>query len=95
MACEHIKLPNGDTAIICGMRARKQFCACGRECEFLCDWKVPGKKSGTCDKPICGTHALQVAPEKHLCPEHQKANEVWKRHRSVLPVQPNLFEAKP
>lgn len=97
MACEHIKLPDGSTAIICGTRSRKQFCACGRECEFLCDWKVPDKKTGTCDRPMCGHHATQVGPEKHLCAQHLKAYEVWKSRRDPLPhlTQAGLFERNP
>ncbi|MGH9496004.1 MAG: hypothetical protein ACRD3B_13475 [Candidatus Sulfotelmatobacter sp.] len=88
--CEQIELPGGGFAIICGTRHKRQFCACGRECQFLCDWKVPGKKSGTCDKPICAQHAKQVGPEKHLCPEHQLRYDEWlKKHP---PAQTSLFQ---
>jgi hypothetical protein len=54
---------------------------------LLCDWKVKGKRSGTCDAPICAQHALQVGPDKHLCREHQKAWEDWQRRHpgSILP----------
>jgi hypothetical protein len=86
--CEHIKLPDGGVAIICGMRGRRRkFCACGRVCDFECDWKVRERKSGTCDAPICAKHAQQVGPDKHLCPLHQKAYEDWKRRRpgAILP----------
>jgi hypothetical protein len=79
--CEHVKFPDGTTAIICGMRGRQKFCACGRVGDFECDWKVKEKRSGMCDAPICSHHALQVGPDKHLCPQHQKAWEAWqKRH---------------
>ena len=85
MSCEHIQLPNGGVAIICGMRGRRKFCACGRACAFECDWKVREKKSGTCDAPICAQHAKQVGPDKHLCPLHQKAYEGWlKRHPGAI-----------
>lgn len=88
--CEHLKDENGQViGIICGVRAQKKFCACGRVAELLCDWKVGDKKSGTCDKPICRQHALEVGPDKHLCPEHQKAYEAWKRrHPEGMPTEP-------
>lgn len=96
--CEQIKLPDGNTVMICGGRSRRQFCACGREAVFLCDWKVSGRKSGTCDKPICGHHAQTVGAGKHLCQEHQKTYEAWQqRHPASVPLQPSqpsLFEGK-
>lgn len=93
MACEHIKFPDGTTGIICGVRRSPvNFCSCGRVAELLCDWKVKRKRSGTCDRPICKQHALEVAPDKHLCQEHQKAWSDWcKRRREGLPEQ---FKAK-
>jgi hypothetical protein len=85
MSCEHIKLPDGNFAIICGMRGKKRFCACGRAADLLCDWKVKEKKSGTCDLPICAQHAKQVGPDKHLCPQHQRAYADWlKRHPGAI-----------
>lgn len=83
-------------SFVCGLRgkSRQQFCACGRSSDFLCDWKILGKKSGTCDAPICKTHAKEVAPGKHLCSSHQVEYSFWKRrHPDVtIPQQPNLFE---
>ena len=76
--CEHIKFPDGTVGIICGTR-KARHCACGRAGEFECDWKVKDKRSGTCDAPICSHHALQVGPDKHLCPQHQKTWEAWKK----------------
>ena len=59
------------------------FCACGRTAVALCDWKLTSTKSGLCDRPICAQHAKQVAPGKHLCPEHQLEYDLWKkRHPS-------------
>src|SRR5579864_2875737 len=82
--CEKVDLPGGGFGIICGGHARTRYCECGRASSFLCDWKMPNKKSGTCDKPICKQHALQVAPDRDLCPEHQRAFESWKhRHPGV------------
>ena len=88
--CEHIHFPDGGSAIICGLRSRPRHCACGREAKFLCDWKVPGKKSGTCDRPMCVQHSKEVAPMKHLCREHQAAWEQWKLKHP--PAQASLFE---
>jgi hypothetical protein len=90
--CEHLNI-NGSHVIVCGGRHCERYCACGRPCEFLCDWKVRGKKSGTCDRPICARHAKRVAPEKHLCPEHQEAWDNWKLKHP--PAQQSLFQEAP
>jgi hypothetical protein len=91
--CEHLNI-EGQHVIICDARRKRQFCACGRKCDFLCDWKVSAKKSGTCDAPICRKHAQQVAPGKHLCPLHQRHYDDWKRRHpeANTPEQPTLFE---
>ena len=85
MACEHIKLPDGTVAIICGARSSKKYCSCGRPADLLCYWKVKERKSGTCDRGVCRQHALQVGPDKHLCQEHRKAYADWlKRHPGAI-----------
>lgn len=86
--CENIKL-DGHNVIICGLRRKRQYCSCGRPCDFLCDWKVPANESGTCDKPICSNHSKQVALGKHLCPEHQLQWDDWQRKHP--PAQKSLF----
>lgn len=96
--CLHMKFEDGTSAIICGTRQRRQYCACGRASDFLCDWKVREKKSGTCDAPICKAHALEVGPDKHLCPQHQRAFENWKAKHpgaDLAPPQASLFEEHP
>lgn len=80
MTCERVSLPGGITAIVCGTR-RKPRCKCGQPAPLLCDWKVPGKKSGTCDAPICKRCATSPAPDKDLCPAHAEAFRVWKANR--------------
>jgi hypothetical protein len=70
----------------CAAKHNPKYCACGRIADYLCDWRMPAKKSGTCDGPICKKCAEQVAPDKHLCPFHQKAFEHWKkRHPDKVP----------
>lgn len=68
MTCQFVPLPRGGHAIICGPTRR---CAgCGKPARLECDWKVPGRKSGTCDKPICAACTMSPAPDKDLCPAH-------------------------
>lgn len=69
MTCEHVILPNGTAAIVCG-RGRRQRCKCGRPATLLCDWKVPSRRSGTCDAPICDRCTTSPAADKDLCPAH-------------------------
>lgn len=86
MACERVQLPGGGFAIVCGTRASRgqraqDRCKCGQRATHLCDWKVPERKSGTCDAPICDTCALSPAPEKDLCPTHAEAFRAWQLTR--------------
>lgn len=69
MPCETVTLPGGGRAIVCGSR-RTPRCACGRPSTQLCDWKVPSRRSGTCDKPLCKQCTHVPAPNKDLCPAH-------------------------
>lgn len=77
MICRTINLPGGGRAIVCGPRVPQRYCACGKPAPLLCDWKVKGKRSGTCDRPICAYHAREVETDKHLCPEHQVKHDEW------------------
>jgi hypothetical protein len=77
MTCEHVTLPGGARAIVCSSRRRPR-CKCGRPAPLLCDWKVAGKKSGTCDANLCGKCTTSPKPDKDLCPDHAKAFELWK-----------------
>ncbi len=78
--CEHVKVAKDHHLIVCGLRTFKKFCQCGREAVALCDWKVTARKTGTCDRPVCSSHAKAVAGgRKHLCPEHQVRYDEWKR----------------
>lgn len=77
MTCEHVTFPGGASAIVCGPR-RRQRCGCGRPATLLCDWKVPARRSGTCDAPLCDRCTFSPAPDKDLCPAHAAEFEAWK-----------------
>lgn len=80
MPCQHVKLPDGSAAIVCGPRSRRRCCVEGCKAEVTreCDWKVPTRKSGTCDKPMCAFHSYTPKgyDDKDLCPDHRLE---WKR----------------
>lgn len=80
MRCEPVRFPDGSSAIVCSS-GRRQRCSCGRLAVLLCDWRVPERRSGTCDAPICRTCAISPARGKDLCPEHARAFEAWKAAR--------------
>lgn len=81
MICDTLTLPDGTRAIVCSSGNRKG-CACGRRADLLCDWKVPTRKSGTCDAPICSSCTTSPAPDKDLCPTHAAAFADWQaQHR--------------
>jgi hypothetical protein len=81
MTCERVTLPGGGVAIVCGPRQRRKRCECGQPATLECDWKVPSRKSGTCDAPICAGCTTSPAPEKDLCPAHAAEFEQWKEAR--------------
>ena len=90
MACEHVKLPGGGSAIVCGARRPHTKCGCGRRATLLCDWKMENptdhkfaRGSTTCDKPLCERCTTSPAPDKDLCPKHAEAFEHWKAARGV------------
>lgn len=82
MTCEHVQLPGGGSAIVCSSRRRARCKECGRPADLLCDWKVPGKRSGTCDAPICGRCTTKPAADKDLCPTHAQAFKEWQAQRA-------------
>lgn len=77
MPCQHVKLPGGGTAIVCGPRQRVPKCKCGsgRGADLLCDWKTDEGK--TCDAKICEACATKPAEDKDLCPAHAEAWKAW------------------
>jgi hypothetical protein len=78
MTCETHVLPGGVRAIVCGPKRR---CKCGRRATLECDWKVPSRKSGTCDRPICDRCTTSPAPDKDLCPAHAAEFKAWQAAR--------------
>jgi len=68
MTCERANI-GGVSAIVC-TRTRVRRCKCGNRATRLCDWKIPSKKSGTCDAALCSKCSAPPAPEKDLCPKH-------------------------
>lgn len=84
--CLTLKTASG-VVIVCGRVLKNvSWCFCGRQAQYLCDWKVPSRDTGTCDKPLCATHAHAVEQRKHLCAEHQAAFECWKRRNQVADI---------
>ncbi len=81
MTCTVVQTLHG-RAIVCDRRKRPR-CACGAVAGLRCDWKVPGRKSGTCDRWICERCTTAPAPDKDLCPEHAAAWRAWQARRSA------------
>lgn len=84
MACNHVPIPGGGVAIVCTSDRPKRCTACGKRADRLCDWKVKGRRSGTCDKPMCRRCSTnpQEDREKDLCPEHADAYRRWRAARA-------------
>ena len=78
MTCTPVTLPAGGHAIVCGSSAR---CRCGRRAPLLCDWKVPERRSGTCDTPVCERCTTSPTAGKDLCPTHAAAWADWLAER--------------
>ena len=82
MSCRVTKIPvateHGQAygyAIVCSRKAPVKRCVtCGTQYDIkLCDFPLTGEKSGqTCDRPVCGAHALYVEPDTDYCPAHTR-----------------------
>jgi hypothetical protein len=81
MRCQRVKVGN-TTAIVCGSRPRLMLCRCGsgKLPDLLCDWKVPTKRSGTCDAKLCADCSDKPAADKDLCPQHAAE---WKARQGL------------
>lgn len=87
MNCRHIT-HSGKSMIACGDFHETPVCeigSCGGVGDLLCDWILskgtPHAPGRTCDRRICGAHALEVGKNKHLCPDHQTAYAQWTAQR--------------
>lgn len=74
MTCVRVALPLGGIVTVCTKTRR---CVCGRRATLYCDWKVPTRRSGTCDAPICSSCTTSPGPDKDVCPKHRPALEAW------------------
>lgn len=86
MTCHHVTMPGGFRAIVCTSgRPRRKCSACkDRRADLLCDFPTPTRKSGTCDRPLCGKCAVHVGEDRDHCPSHATAEP------AVLPAQGRL-----
>lgn len=89
MACYRVRLPEGGFALVRITGKRVNCCVkCGCIATRECDWKVKGKRSGTCDAHLCDVCTVEPEQGKDLCPEHAKAWEQWKlRHAAAQPSE--------
>lgn len=88
MTCHPFKAPGLGTGFVCTSGRSRRCVGCGRRATLLCDWKVPARKSGTCDKPICLSCSTSPEPGKDLCPEHSGAFQRWKQERAAREARP-------
>ena len=87
MSCTVVRLPEVSPSSAIDRSASR--CACGAVADLRCDWKVPGKKSGTCDRWICERCTTAPAPVKDLCPEHAEAWRAWQARRAAEVERPH------
>ena len=79
MKCETVEV-DGVRAIVCSS-GRRPRCKCGKPATLACDWKIPRKKSGTCDAPICAECTTKPSADKDICPDHRRAFLDWRDRR--------------
>ncbi|MFC3097341.1 hypothetical protein [Alteraurantiacibacter palmitatis] len=85
MGCERVTMPGGGYAIVCGTHRNRERCSCGRPATLLCDWRLTGpdgRRSGTCDTPICASCTTSPEPGKDLCRPHAREFEIWRSRRA-------------
>lgn len=61
---------DGMRGFLCTSGRHPPCTRCGKPAQLLCDWKIPERKSGTCDAPICARCTHKPAEGKDLCPAH-------------------------
>jgi hypothetical protein len=87
VACNHIDLPGGGFAIVCGRGSRQRLCThCGKPSDKLCDYPLRGAKEGqTCSRPVCQKCATHVEPDTDFCRTH--AEMIEREGRTPAEVQ--------
>jgi hypothetical protein len=81
----------GEAIFICGDLGA--HCAdCAGVGDFLCDYPVGDGK--TCDRPMCGEHAHEVAPEIHYCDAHYRMWDEFRRKGGVDAALRNVIAFK-
>jgi hypothetical protein len=78
MPCDVIRTPGGATVFACSRGRRPPPCTvpgCDRPGVRQCDYPVPARRSGTCDRYLCAAHAVSRGPNRDLCPPHAKLEE--------------------
>jgi len=89
MPCYIHKAKDGGAMFICGDLG--PHCAdCSGFGDYLCDYPVGDGKA--CDRPMCGDHATEIAPEVHYCAGHMK---LWEEFRASGGVQRELENVVP
>ena len=63
---------------------------CNWVSDYLCDFPVGNNK--TCDRPLCGDHAYEVAPDTHYCAPHY---EMWLKFRESGGIKKELGNVTP
>jgi hypothetical protein len=82
MACEHIQIPGGSMAIVCGLRrGKRQRCQfCGAPGTTLCDWK--------CDKPTKIPHIQLAEGDTIVTVQHKYRLKVLGLQRFAVDTAP-------
>lgn len=91
MPCYIEHTEDGDAVFLCGDLG--PHCAAGKCAAvsgWLCDYPVGEGK--TCDLPLCGSHAYEVAPNIHYCPGHLT---LWSAFRDSGGVKRELENVVP
>jgi hypothetical protein len=70
MPCNHVDLGGGARAIVCTRHRQQRCVTCGRPSTVLCDYPVTNHRSGTCDRPCCRQHAVNVGADRDYCLAH-------------------------
>jgi hypothetical protein len=89
VTCQRVKVGEF-SGIVCGIRpSRPKRCkGCGRPATLERDWKIPTRRSGTCDAPLCDRCSTSPAPGKDLCPKHAAE---WAERRKRAAMTPRLL----